>query len=409
MEILKWGLIMKKYIIFLLCATHIVTTYASVGVYARAGLQRLRSGLQTMSAQLKSSISPLKGKRTFMTDSRYEAMKRLYSGDKIEVQHLGELATYLAFHRVDIWQEAIRRNDLASLTRMADMTTGLLKKDQNGSKLLFEAVEANRPEIVRFLITKCGVNPNELDSEGRTPLTHAVMQGKQGAMMANLLIEEGADVNLPDKNGTTPLIAAISNQEGSYDCVKLLLDNGAKIDERGQGRRTALFRAARLAKNGPEGAEALKIFRELLLRNASITLIDEQDKTILHIIAMWDNHTEALEILRPYKATLNINAFDDHGKTALQYAAERGDFDAVEMLVDGFGVDINAQWNRWFPTALTLAEQRQHQKIAEYLRARGAKKKFDFTKIGLTESRITKGILITIGLASIKLLSLFQN
>ena len=84
MEILKWGLIMKKYTIFLLCATHIVTTHASVGVYARAGLQRLRSGLQTMSAQLKSSISPLKGKRTFMTDSRYGAMKKLYLTGSIE-------------------------------------------------------------------------------------------------------------------------------------------------------------------------------------------------------------------------------------------------------------------------------------------------------------------------------------
>ncbi len=404
MEILKWGLIMKKYTIFLLCATHIVTTHASVGIYARAGLQRLRSGFQTMSSQLKSSIIP-KSRRTFMTDSRYSAMQALYSGNRIETQNAAEIAAYLAFHRFDIWQEAIKRNDLESLTKMADLTTGLLKKDQNGAKLLYEAVEAGNPDIVRFLIAKCGVNPNELDSEGRTPLTHAVMQGKQGAMMANLLIEEGADVNLPDKNGTTPLIAAISNNKGSYDCVRLLLDNGARINERGQGGRPALFRAARLAKNGPEGAEALKIFKELLLRNANITLIDEQDKTVLHILTMWDNHTEALEILRQYKTILNINAFDDHGKTALQYAAERGDLAAVKILVYGFRVDINAQWNRWTPTALTLAEQRQHQKITEYLRDRGATKKFDFTKIGLTERRVTGGILITTVVTLIKLFS----
>ena len=86
-----------------------------------------------------------------------------------------------------------------------------------------------------------GADPNELDSDGRTPLIHAVIDNQ--LEIARLLVESGAQIDVRDYRGTTALHVAAQNQ--NLEMASLLLHHGAPIDaEDGDGNTplsTAVF------------------------------------------------------------------------------------------------------------------------------------------------------------------------
>ena len=62
-----------------------------------------------------------------------------------------------------------------------------------------------------------------------------------------------------------------------------------------------------------------------------------------------------------------INAWTDVGTTALMFAAAKGHVEMVSFLVEN-GADIHIQ-NGHNYTALSLAEERGHQEVADFLRS----------------------------------------
>jgi ankyrin repeat protein len=71
-----------------------------------------------------------------------------------------------------------------------------------------------------------GVDVNERDADGRTALTHAVLDNKVESV--RLLLMNGADSNLRDKLGNAPL--HYSAQEQLRETTQLLIAHGATID-----------------------------------------------------------------------------------------------------------------------------------------------------------------------------------
>lgn len=72
-----------------------------------------------------------------------------------------------------------------------------------------------------------GVDPNQFNKEGLSPLMFAARAGQ--VKMMQLLVNSGADVNLASPgSGVTALI--IASNRGQNEAVKFLIDNGADLN-----------------------------------------------------------------------------------------------------------------------------------------------------------------------------------
>jgi ankyrin repeat protein len=91
------------------------------------------------------------------------------------------------------------------------------------------AVAKNRHlAVIRLLVKEAGVNVNQADNDGSTPLFIAAQNGYLDVV--RLLVEElGADVNQARYDGTTPLY--IAAQYGHLDVVRCLVKGlGANVN-----------------------------------------------------------------------------------------------------------------------------------------------------------------------------------
>lgn len=88
---------------------------------------------------------------------------------------------------------------------------------------------------------KEGVDPDELDAYGYTPLLNAAAMGRTNAVES--LIKSGADVNLHGPFGFTPLHAAAQN--GHRETVEVLLKAGADVNSQNDDMDTPMHLALR--------------------------------------------------------------------------------------------------------------------------------------------------------------------
>lgn len=113
-----------------------------------------------------------------------------------------------------------------------------------GDTLLLQAIENNRPSVVRMLLGR-GANVNLADREGTTPLLKAVSQQgiwpdqKPFAYITRLLLAKKANPNVRDSYGRTALMLATD-----LEIARLLVRGGAAVDARDPWGTTALMLAA---------------------------------------------------------------------------------------------------------------------------------------------------------------------
>lgn len=104
---------------------------------------------------------------------------------------------------------------------------------------------ADMQYYVTGLLLTAGVDIDELDAQGRTPLLIA-LEEKDGKMV-NLLLEQGADPNAVGEGRAAPLIVAA--QAGNLEWMRQLLKAGADVDATDADGRTVLHR---MVENGQE-------------------------------------------------------------------------------------------------------------------------------------------------------------
>ena len=186
---------------------------------------------------------------------------------------------------------------------------------------------------------------NGRDAAGNTPLMLVAVYGDVACIQ--LLLERGAQVNVTNAAGATPLMRAAHD----YEKLRLLVARGADINARSVFGNTALMLAARPC-NSHRSVELL------VAHGADVNAASDSGATALMAAAAGSDKLSLKELLR-HGANPNAQPGMDQrafilggGRSALMWAAYRGDLDMIKLLVDA-GADVNAEGFMGTPLAQT--------------------------------------------------------
>lgn len=227
----------------------------------------------------------------------------------------------------------------------------LEKVDETMDSPLIFAARRGHVAVVETLL-RHGVRADIMGQNAVTALMTSSMGGHTAVV--KVLLQYGADPNMrePSILTTALLIAA---DRGHADIVKMLLQRGASVDIKNSKQVTALELAAVsghaavvevLLEHGanpntetPEGMTVLMLaakhghtdIAEVLLKHGTDVNRKTSDKNYTAIMfAAYGGHTETVEMLMQKGA--NIDVINKDGKTALQYAKDKGHKAIVDLL-----------------------------------------------------------------------------
>ena len=125
--------------------------------------------------------------------------------------------------------EAVEKEDGKTVTDMLDTPGSNVvnaRQVTSGKGALHILISHPGSLFFQYMLQK-GADPNMRDDKGATPLTMAVMAGREDLVRLLLLFK--ANPNLGNTGGQTPLILAVGNRDVALS--RLLLDNGADPDQ----------------------------------------------------------------------------------------------------------------------------------------------------------------------------------
>ena len=182
------------------------------------------------------------------------------------------------------------------------------------------SINGDLEKVTNLLNRKEEINVNDLEN---TNTIHTAVQ-KGFTEIVKILIKIGINVNDIDCHGNTPLHLAC-HYSRNLTIVKILLENGANLDRRDYHDKTPLYRAC---ENGH-----LETIQELLKHNPEIDAFskDNRDSTPLQVAACFGNVKVVEELL---KAGANIDHLDINKTTTLFLAVNGGHALIVKTLID---------------------------------------------------------------------------
>ena len=224
--------------------------------------------------------------------------------------------------------------------------------DHYARKSLSYAAEDGHEAVVRLLLEN-GADIESYDGENTSALSYAAQNLHEAVVQ--LLLEKGADIESKDEYGKTPLL--YTAVDGNEDGAKLLLQKGADINSKDKKGRTPLSHAAE---------HATGITQVLLTKQANVEIEDNLGRSPV-FYAIIGGHTEALDLLLAHgQTTINFNASDYYGTTALSVAVRLGHTDMVKRLLTVSSADSGATDN-FGRTLLWWARRQRHADITECL------------------------------------------
>jgi ankyrin repeat protein len=216
----------------------------------------------------------------------------------------------------------------------------------------------NRTAVENFLAL--GVDPNEPETDGTTPLLRAVQMQMPG--IAQLLIDASADVRKANYYGVTPLYVAA--RTGDTVATQMLLAAGADANAALPAGETVLMTAAKAGSPG--------VVRALLTGGVeSVTLAELRAARAAARVAEGAGYTaQTNPAIAPNYA--DVNARERwYGRTALMVAAAEGHADVADLLIEA-GADLNLL-DQEGSSALSLARSYGNLDVAAKLEAAGAR------------------------------------
>ncbi|KAI9362545.1 ankyrin repeat-containing domain protein [Zopfochytrium polystomum] len=228
-----------------------------------------------------------------------------------------------------------------------------------GSTLLHFAIFKERVDMVRFLLDR-GSDPNARNEKGITVLGLACATDQ--VQSTKILLQSGADVDLPAMDTMAPIFVAAS--AGDLETVELLHRHGANIRSKSANQNPLVGACVSgkdrvveyLLNHGADVAAAVEggltplffalshrqfAVAELLHRNGhTLEATADSNCTLLHFAAERGN-TEAIEWILQRPSLIDIDAKDDDDMTPLHCACKNGHADAARVLIDN-GAEINA-------------------------------------------------------------------
>jgi len=212
---------------------------------------------------------------------------------------------------------------------------GIKATNNRNYTVLQSAILGQNIDVIKILLLNKEVQKliNFVDSNGYSPLVLAAEFNQSETV--RYLIESGANVNLYSDTGIcqTPLMAACI--DGHDDVVQVLLNLGADID----------------------------------------LCPDSAEKPI--ILAAQNYKFKTVKLLIEKGADPNeVNVYDGYiGRSLLHYAAEKGDLDMINFLLEK-NADINLQDEMGY-TPLMIADEHDKKEAIEFLLEKGANRQVE--------------------------------
>lgn len=257
--------------------------------------------------------------------------------------------------------------DLCKL--LIDKGADIHAPDKWDAPIIFGAIENNNIDLCNFLIQE-GAQVSANLNTGVTTLNRAI--ANNNLAMCELLIKEGADVNAIDHYKHSILHRAI-DQNNQAIC-ELLIEKGAKIDD------TALNKAVNnnnfdlcdlLVNNmhqndGYQGI--INIALDLAVKNRNLPICElllEKGADVSVINELYDINFSKLLIDRR-----NLNNAGKLGSDVLYQAIESNNLGLVKWLIlEDNEIDINS-FDQHGRTPLYVAENKNHTEISDWLESR---------------------------------------
>ncbi|XP_063923969.1 uncharacterized protein LOC135138056 isoform X2 [Zophobas morio] len=252
------------------------------------------------------------------------------------------------------------RNNQDIIQLLIDNGIDLNTRNKNGTTALhlacLEGINAN----VQMLLDS-GTLINIMDKDQNNALHYASESMNNNVHVMKLLIEKGIHVNDQNKYGTTAL--QIACLEGVYENAKILLDCGASINIANNANNNALHFASESKKDNRG------VIKLLIEKGIDVNAQNENGKTALQFACL-EGIYENAEMLLDFSASIGIT--DEDNNNALHYAssAENVNRSLIKLLIEK-GININAQ-NKNGMTALQLARLEGIQENVQMLLNLGA-------------------------------------
>lgn len=264
--------------------------------------------------------------------------------------HLLERALYLNFPYfkidkkiVQMWEETEKQ--FLRIAPKHIRCDYLLKKRPS----CFQSVAEEEIETTRLLIEK-GANVDEIERLGMTPLHFAVTT--DNIALVQLLLEQGAQIDAQDAAGNSPLFHAI--EENRLAMTNFLLEQGANVNSIRPGKLSPLDNAIRKGN--------IEMVKLLVKKGARINIIDSTQISYLEY-ALYQKQYEIAKFLFQKGARAQAK---NYGVSALHYAVQKNDLNAVKFLVENRAADLNAV-NHLNETPLHFAAVNSQTDIVKYL------------------------------------------
>ncbi|RYP78614.1 hypothetical protein DL769_003175 [Monosporascus sp. CRB-8-3] len=142
----------------------------------------------------------------------------------------GDIAAAVMQPRVDIVRFLVKRSPETARTA-----------DKVGDSLHHDAALVGAHEVIDVLVFGLGLDVNQSNNSGETPIHIADSQGKVKVM--ERLMARGADMDKVDQSGDTPLYVAAAACRHKPEAYNFLLGQGASVDPRNGSNQTPLYLA----------------------------------------------------------------------------------------------------------------------------------------------------------------------
>lgn len=246
-----------------------------------------------------------------------------------------------------------------------------INDDSKNIKKLFESIHRGDVEKMESLIREgvpVNINDKKLPSPGYTPLQWAIKRGMWVAY--ERLLHHGANINQVNSQGQTALhyaIAAGRCEAKSLEVTKHLIQKGADVNAVSGYNETPLSIAIDLSD-----IDKARLCLEAGAKPYALNRAEKEVPMHLLVKAAANANHDMVKLLLEHHFPLD-ECYISCGKTALHFAALRGELDIIESLVLA-GADTDKKEAKGL-TALDLARSRSNTAITDFLESVALMKK----------------------------------
>ena len=274
---------------------------------------------------------PAHGSYVALADRVYKARPDLASPDQVVTKE--KLEKWLE-EGADLTQElanAVLANAPELIRFLIEKGADVNAQTNQGAAPIHTAARNRHPDLVKLLAER-GADVNAVDTDGMTPLRYAAMRDSVPTVKA--LLDNGADTEKPSAEGYRVLALAIADSR--YEAAKVLLEAGAEVNARtGQEALTPLMIAASQSKPAegarfiPGSTRPIDVARSLLERGADVNAKSKSGTTAL-MIAATHNNPPMIGLL--IESGANADAKNNRGLTAAGVAELNGHAEAAQAI-----------------------------------------------------------------------------